>query len=71
MNKFTKNQDYLNKLFGNVYNGQALLVQQEMAHSLLDYIAKDERTYNIPYQTSVGSTQGLKKPHSVRCLILD
>lgn len=62
MNKFTKNQDYLNKLFGNVYNGQALLVQQEMAHSLLDYIAKDERTYNIPIRPQSVVLGALKNP---------
>ena len=62
MNKFTKNQDYLNKLFGNVYNGQALLVQQDMAHSLLDYIAKDERTYNIPIRPQSVVLGALKNP---------
>ncbi len=62
MNKFTKNQDYLNKLFGNVYNGQALFVQQEMAHSLLDYIAKDERTYNIPIRPQSVVLGALKNP---------
>ena len=62
MNKFTKNQDYLNKLFGNIYNGQALLVQQEMAHSLLDYIAKDERTYSIPIRPQSVVLGALKNP---------
>lgn len=62
MNKFTKNQDYLNKLFGNIYNGQALLVQQEMAHSLLDYIAKDERTYSIPIRPQSVILGALKNP---------
>ena len=62
MNKYTKNQDYLNKLFGNVYNGQALLVQNEMAHSLMDYILKDERSYSIPIRPQSVVLGSLKNP---------
>lgn len=62
MNRFTKNQDYLNKLFGNIYNGQALMVQTEMAHSLLDYIEKDDRSYSIPIRPQSVVLGSLKNP---------
>ena len=62
MNKFTKNQDYLNNLFGNVYNGEALLVQNEMANSLHDFILKDERSYSIPIRPQSVVLGSLKNP---------
>jgi hypothetical protein len=62
MNKFTKNQDYLNPLFGNIYNGEALLVQNEMAHSLLNYIENDNRTYSIPIRPQSVVLGSLKNP---------
>lgn len=62
LNKYTRNQDYLNNLFGNVYNGQALLVQSEMANSLLDYIIKDERSYSIPIRPQSVVLGSLKNP---------
>lgn len=62
MNRFTKNQDYLNNLFGNIYNGQALLVQNEMAHSLLDYIENDNRSYSIPIRPQSVVLGALKNP---------
>lgn len=62
MNRFTKNQDYLNLLFGNIYNGEALLVQNEMAHSLLDFIHKDNRTYSIPIRPQSVILGSLKNP---------
>lgn len=62
MNRYTKNQDYLNNLFGNIYNGQALIVQNEMAHSLLDYINKDERSYSIPIRPQSVVLGALKNP---------
>lgn len=62
MNKFTHNQDYLNGLFGNVYNGEALLVQNEMAHSLLDYVLKDECSYSIPIRPQSVVLGSLKNP---------
>lgn len=62
MNKYTKNQDYLNNLFGNIYNGEALLVQNEMAHSLLDYILNDSRSYSIPIRPQSVILGSLKNP---------
>lgn len=62
MNKFTKNQDYLNPLFGNIYNGEALLVQNEMAHSLLNFIENDNRTYSIPIRPQSVVLGSLKNP---------
>lgn len=62
MNKYTKNQDYLNPLFGNIYNGEALLVQNEMAHSLLNYIENDNRTYSIPIRPQSVVLGSLKNP---------
>lgn len=62
MNRFTKNQDYLNSLFGNIYNGEALLVQNEMAHSLLDFIHKDDRSYSIPIRPQSVVLGSLKNP---------
>lgn len=62
MTRFTKNQDYLNRLFGNVYNGEALLVQNEMAHSLLDYILSDEKSYSIPLRPQSVVLGSLKNP---------
>lgn len=62
MNKFTKNQDYLNNLFGNIYNGEALLVQNEMAHSLLNYIYEDNRSYVIPIRPQSVILGSLKNP---------
>lgn len=62
MNKYTKNQDYLNHLFGNIYNGEALLVQNEMAHSLLNFIENDNRTYSIPIRPQSVVLGSLKNP---------
>lgn len=62
MNKYTKNQDYLNPLFGNIYNGEALLVQNEMAHSLLNFIENDNRTYSIPIRPQSVVLGSLKNP---------
>ena len=62
LNKYTRNQEYLNTLFGNVYNGEALLVKDQMAHSLLDYIEKDERAYSIPIRPQTVVLGSLKNP---------
>lgn len=62
LNKYTRNQEYLNPLFGNVYNGEALLVKDQMAHSLLDYIEKDERAYSIPIRPQTVVLGSLKNP---------
>lgn len=62
LTKYTRNQDYLNELFGNVYNGEALLVQKQMCHSLLDHIAKDNHTYSIPIRPQSVVLGSLKNP---------
>lgn len=62
MTKFTKNQEYLNKLFGNVYNGDSLNIQQEMAHSLLNHIETDDRPYMIPLRPQSVILGSLKNP---------
>ena len=62
LTRYTHDQDYLNELFGNIYNGEALLVQKQMAHSLLDYILKDERTYSIPIRPQNVVLGSLKNP---------
>ena len=62
MTRYTRNQEYLNPLFGNVYNGESLLVQQEMAHSLLDFMLKDERSYSIPLRQQPVVLGSLKNP---------
>lgn len=62
LTKYTRNQDYLNDLFGNVYNGEALLVQKQMCHSLLDFIGKDEHSYSIPIRPQSVVLGSLKNP---------
>lgn len=62
MNRYTRNQDYLNPLFGNVYNGEALLVMTQMAHSMLDFINRDERAYCIPLRQQPVVLGSLKNP---------
>lgn len=62
LNKFTKNQDYLNLLFGNVYNGESMVVQNEMAHSMLNYIMNDNRNYSIPIRPQSVVLGSLKNP---------
>lgn len=62
LNKFTKNQDYLNLLFGNVYNGESMVVQNEMAHSMLNYIINDNRSYSIPIRPQSVVLGSLKNP---------
>lgn len=62
LTKYTRNQDYLNELFGNVYNGEALLIQKQMCHSLLDHIAKDNHTYSIPIRPQSVVLGSLKNP---------
>lgn len=48
LNKYCKTHDYLNPLFGNVFNGESQRLMLEMANSLLDYILKDDNAYSIP-----------------------
>lgn len=62
LNKFTKNQDYLNLLFGNVYNGESMVVQNEMAHSMLNYIVNDNHSYSIPIRPQSVVLGSLKNP---------
>jgi hypothetical protein len=47
LNKYYKSSEFLNKFLGNVFNGEATLFSRQMSHSLLDYILKDDKEYNI------------------------
>lgn len=62
LNRYTRNSSYLNNLFGNIYDGEALDVQQEMAHSFLDFVQKDKRDYMIPIRPQSIVLGGLKNP---------
>ena len=62
MTRYTHDQDYLNPLFGNIYNGESILVKNEMAHSLLDFILKDDRSYSIPLRPQSVVLGSLKNP---------
>ena len=62
LNRYTRNSSYLNKLFGNIYDGEALDIQQEMAHSFLDFVQKDKRDYMIPIRPQSIVLGGLKNP---------
>lgn len=42
LTRFCHNQAYLDKFFGNVFDGSAQKIRTGMAHSLLDYIMKDD-----------------------------
>lgn len=62
LTQYCKNQTYLDKFFGNVFDGSAQRIKMEMAHSLLDYILKDNEVKPIdirPQQVILGS---LKNP---------
>lgn len=62
LNKYCRTTDYLNKLFGSVYGCEALNIQREMAHSLLDFILKDNNTYSIPIRPQNVVLGSLKNP---------
>jgi hypothetical protein len=62
LNRYTRNPSYLNRLFGNIYDGEALGVNMEMAHSLLDFMQKDKRDYIIPIRPQNIILGGLKNP---------
>lgn len=57
LTQYCKNQTYLDKFFGNVFDGSAQRIKMEMAHSLLDYILKDNEVKPIdirPQQVILG-----------------
>lgn len=62
LTRYCHNQAYLDKFFGNIFDGSAQRIKLEMAHSLLDFILKDNivEPLNIkPQQIVLGS---LKNP---------
>lgn len=62
LTRYCHNQAYLDKFFGNIFDGSASQIRESMAHSLLDYILKDNEVsaLNIkPQQIVLGS---LKNP---------
>ena len=62
LTRYCHNQAYLDKFFGNIFDGTAQQIKLEMAHSLLDYILHDDnaKPLNIkPQQIVLGS---LKNP---------
>lgn len=62
LTKYCHNQTYLNKFFGDVFDGSAQRIKLEMAHSLLNYILNDNEAKPIdikPQQIILGS---LKNP---------
>lgn len=46
-NNYIKNDNYLCKFYGNMFNGESIDIVKGMANSLLDYILKDNNTYTI------------------------
>lgn len=42
LTRFSHSQAYLDKFFGNLFDGSARRIKDEMAHSLLDFILKDD-----------------------------
>lgn len=62
LTRYCHNQAYLDKFFGNMFDGSAQQIKMGMAHSLLDYILKDDKVepLNIkPQQIVLGN---LKNP---------
>lgn len=62
LTRFCHNQAYLDKFFGNIFDGSATRIRTEMAHSLLNFILHDDdvTALNIkPQQIVLGS---LKNP---------
>lgn len=62
LTRYCHNQAYLDKFFGNIFDGSAQRIKLEMAHSLLNYILNDNivEPLNIkPQQIVLGS---LKNP---------
>lgn len=62
LNRYTKTPDYLNPLFGSIYNGESHKIIKEMAHSLLDYIMKDDYVYSIPIRPQTIVLGSLRNP---------
>jgi hypothetical protein len=58
LTRFSHSQAYLDKFFGNMFDGTARRIKDEMAHSLLNFILKDDKfePLNIkPQQIVLGS----------------
>lgn len=62
LNGYAKTQDYLDHLFGSMYDGQAIQIQTQMAHSLLAHINEDTRAYSIPIRPQSLILGSLKNP---------
>lgn len=62
LTKYCRTHDYLNNFFGDVYDGASKLMLKKMAHSLLDYIWKDNNTYHIPLRPQNVVLGSLKNP---------
>lgn len=62
LTRYCHNQAYLDKFFGNIFDGSAQDIKLGMAHSLLDYILHDDAVESLnikPQQIVLGS---LKNP---------
>lgn len=62
LTRYCHNQAYLDKFFGNIFDGSATKIKMEMAHSLLDFILHDDDAVALnikPQQIVLGS---LKNP---------
>lgn len=62
LNRYCKTHDYLNPLFGNVFNGDALRITREMSHSLLNHILNDSSVYSIPVRPQSIVLGSLRNP---------
>lgn len=62
LTKYCKNQTYLDKFFGNVFDGSAQRIKLEMAHSLLNYIQNDTEIKPIDIKAQQIILGSLKNP---------
>lgn len=62
LTKYFKSPKYLDKLLGNNFDGSSQIVANQMAHSLLDYILKDNRTYDIQLRPQTIVLGNLRNP---------
>ena len=60
--KFTKSQEFLDSLFGNIFNGESVQVMNEMSSSLLDRMYSDSRQYSIPIREQPVILGSLRNP---------
>lgn len=60
--KFARSQEFLDPLFGNVFTGESVEIAEEMASSLLDRIATDNRRYSIPVREQPVVLGSLRNP---------